>query len=62
VQEIRLHLVDTSWSDKDEVEDGKESQLKVKRSVANHPKGEAAEQSRKDVQVDLVPYVVLVSC
>ena len=59
MQEKRLHLVDAAGRDKDEVEDGEEPELKVKGSVANHPKGEAAEERRKDVQIKLVPYVVL---
>lgn len=59
VQEIRLHLVDTSRSNKDKVEDGKESQLQVESSVANHPECETAEKGCKDVKVDLVPHVVL---
>lgn len=29
VKEIRLHLIDTTRGDKDEVEDGKESELQI---------------------------------
>lgn len=59
VQEIRLHLVDTAWSHKNEVEYGEESQLKVERAISNHPESKSAEESSKNVQVDLVPHVVL---
>jgi hypothetical protein len=41
VEEVRLHLVDTARRDKDEVEDGKQSELQVKSPVADHPEGEA---------------------
>jgi hypothetical protein len=59
VQEIRLHLVDTAWSNKNEVEYGEESQLKVERAISNHPESKSTEESSKNVQVDLVPHVVL---
>jgi hypothetical protein len=62
VEEVRLHLVDTARRDKDEVEDGKQSELQVKSPVADHPEGEATEKGGKDVQVDLVPDVVLDLC
>lgn len=59
MQEIRLHLVDTSRSNKDKVEDGKESELQVESSVTDHPECEAAEEGGKDVKVDLVPHIIL---
>ena len=49
VQEEGLHLVDASWGHEDEVEDGKDTQLKVEGGVSDLPEGEAAEESRKDV-------------
>lgn len=59
VQEEGLHLVDTTGSHKDEVEDGKDPQLEIKRAISNLPKGETTEKSCKYVQVDLVPDIVL---
>jgi hypothetical protein len=59
VQEERLHLVDTPGCHKDEVEDGKDAQLEIKRAVSNHPEGKATKQSSEDMEVDLVPDVVL---
>lgn len=59
VQEEGLHLVDTARGHKDKVEDGKQTQLQIKRGVSNVPERETTEESRKNVQVDLVPDVVL---
>lgn len=59
VQEERLHLVDAAWCHKDEVEDGKDTQLQVERAIPDFPKREAAEESCENVQVDLVPDVIL---
>ncbi len=49
VQEEGLHLVDASGCHEDEVEYGKDAQLKVKGGVSNLPECETAEESRKDV-------------
>jgi len=59
LQEERLHLIDTTGGNKNEVEDGKEPQLKRESSVSNHPEGKSTEQCRKDMKNDFVPHVVL---
>jgi hypothetical protein len=59
VQKERLHLVDAARCHKDEVEDGKDTQLKIEGAIPNFPEREAAEKSRKNVQVNLVPDVIL---
>lgn len=43
VEKERLHLVNATRSDKNEVEDGEKSQLERKGAVSNLPKGESAE-------------------
>ena len=58
MQEERLHLVDTPRCDENEIENGKQPQLQVKRAVADLPEGEPAEQRCKYMQNDLVPHVV----
>lgn len=58
-EEERLHLVDATRRHKDKVEDGEEAELQVEGAVADLPECEAAEEGREDVQVDLVPDVVL---
>ena len=62
MQKERLHLVDAAWRHKDEVEDGKDAQLQVERAIPDFPKCEAAKESCENVQVDLVPDVILWSC
>jgi hypothetical protein len=59
VQEERLHLVNTAWGNKDEIEDGKKPELKGKGAISNFPKGKAAKKRSEDVKNDLVPHVVL---
>jgi hypothetical protein len=61
MQKEWLHLVDAARRHKDEVEDRKYTQLEIEGAVAYVPEGEAAEKSCKDVQVDLVPNVILQS-
>lgn len=58
-QKEGLHLIDTSRSDEDEVEDRKDSELEIKGAVPDLPECEAAEKSSENVQVDLVPDVIL---
>ena len=58
-QEEGLHLVNTAGCDKDEVENGEQAQLQVERAIANHPECETTEKRCEDVQVYLVPHVVL---
>lgn len=60
MQEERLHLVDTTRGNKDEVEDGKESQLKRESAISNLPKRESTEETGKYMEEELVPHVVLV--
>ena len=60
VQEERLHLVDTSGGNEDEVEDGKQPKLERVRPISHFPKRESTEQGGKDVQDDLVPHVILI--
>lgn len=62
LQEERLHLVDTAWRHKDEVEDCKQSQLQREGTIVNHPESETAEQSREDVKGNFVPDVILRIC
>lgn len=62
MQEERLHLVDTAGSDEDEIENRKESQLKVESAVADLPEGESTEKCREDMEDNLVPHVVLGEC
>lgn len=59
MQEVRLHLIDATRGNENEVEDGKKSQLQVKCSITDHPEGEATKQRGEDMQVDLVPHVIL---
>ena len=59
MQEERLHLVDAPRRHEDEIENCKDSQLEIKGAIPDLPKGEAAEKGRKDVQVDLVPNIIL---
>ena len=59
LEEEWLHLVDAPRRHEDKVKDGEEAQLQVEGAVADLPEGEAAEEGREDVQVDLVPDVVL---
>jgi hypothetical protein len=54
-----LHLIDAAWSNKNEIEDGKESQLQRESSVSNLPERETAEKSRENMEDNLVPHVVL---
>lgn len=61
MQEEGLHLVDASRRHEDEVEDCKDAQLKIEGAIPDFPKGEAAEKGRKNMQVDLVPDVILQS-
>jgi hypothetical protein len=58
-QEERLHLVNAAWGDEDEIENGKESQLEAESPVSDFPEGETAEKSRKHVENNLVPHIVL---
>lgn len=58
-QEEGLHLVDTAWRNENEIENGKESQLKGECAVSNFPEGEATEKSRENMKDDLVPHVIL---
>lgn len=62
VQKEWLHLVDTAWSDEDEVEDGKETHLHRKSAIAHFPEGKAAKESCEDVQDYLIPHIVLLQC
>jgi hypothetical protein len=59
MQKEGLHLVDASRSHEDEVKNCKETQLKIEGAIPNFPKGEAAEKSRENVEVELVPDVIL---
>lgn len=59
MKEERLHLIDTTGSNEDEVENGEQTQLKVECTFTHHPEGETTEERRKDVQDNLVPHVVL---
>lgn len=59
VQEEWLHLVDTSRSDKNEVEDSEETELEVKRAITHFPEGKTAEQSCEDMENDFAPDIVL---
>jgi hypothetical protein len=59
VQKEGLHLVDASRRHEDEVEDGEDTELEIEGAITNLPKGKTAEESGKNVQVDLVPNVVL---
>ena len=59
MQEERLHLVNTAWSDENEVENRKKSQLKRKTAVSDLPEGESTEKGSEDMQEDFVPHVVL---
>jgi hypothetical protein len=61
MQEEGLHLVDASRCNEDEVKDGEHTQLEIEGAIADLPEREATEEGRKDVQVDLVPDVVLAS-
>lgn len=62
VQEERLHLVDTTRRNKDEIEDGKKPQLKRESAVSNLPERESTEEAGEDMEEELVPHVVLVLC
>lgn len=62
MQEERLHLVDTSWGDENEVKDGEETKLHGKGSIAHFPECETAEEGCEDVQDNLIPHVVLLHC
>lgn len=59
VKEEWLHLVDTSWCDEDEIEDGEQSKLQGEGAVSDFPEGETAEQTSKDVENNLVPHIIL---
>lgn len=62
MQEERLHLVDTAGGDEDEIENRKESQLKVESAVSDLPESESTEKCREDMENDFVPHVVLGEC
>lgn len=59
MQEERLHLVDTSRRDEDEVEDGEQPELQRECTISDLPESETAEQTGKDVEDHLVPHIVL---
>lgn len=59
MQEKRLHLVNTARGDEDEVENRKQSQLKVKTAVSDLPEGETTEKCCENMEDDLVPHVIL---
>ena len=59
MQKERLHLVDASRRHEDKVEDGEDTELEIKGAITNLPKGKPAEESGENVQVYLVPDVVL---
>jgi hypothetical protein len=59
MQEKRLHLINTSRSNEDEVENGEQTELQIKRALSHFPECESTEKSCKDVQNDFVPYVIL---
>jgi hypothetical protein len=59
VQKERLHLVDAARCHKDKVEDGKDTQLKIEGAIPNFPEREGTEKGRENVQVYLVPDVIL---
>lgn len=59
MQKERLHLINTAWGDEDEVENRKESQLKVESAVSDLPEGESTEECGENMENDLVPHVIL---
>lgn len=58
IEEERLHLIDRPRCHEDEVENGEQSELKIKRTVADHPKREAGKECIIDMQQHLIPHVV----
>lgn len=59
MQEKWLHLVDTSGSNENEIEDGKQTELQIKGAVSHLPKCETTEQRCKYVENNLIPYIIL---
>lgn len=59
MQEKRLHLIDTSWSHENEVENGEKTKLQIESAVAHIPECETAEKSCKYMQNYLVPHIIL---
>lgn len=53
-----MELGDHTRSDEDEIEDREETELEIGDGITNHPEGEAVEESRTDVQSELVIDIV----
>lgn len=61
MKEEWLHLVDTPWGNEDEIENGKQTELKIERAIAHHPESKPAKQRCKYVENYLIPHVVLIT-
>lgn len=60
MQEKRLHLIDASRSNENEVENSEKAELQIKGTVSHFPECETPKKRGKDMENYLVPDVILI--